>query len=260
MRMFGMYNYFNVNSDPIDVIRMIKDIGFERLMIWWGEYRGYEPDIKYKIAETALQIGLSIDNAHAPYKLSNILWDCNYHKDEYNEAYKIYKTCIEECSIFGIPILVIHPTRTNNLPEINSSFLFRMQSLLKIAEEKEVTLAFENLKHIEYLKYIFDSIESPYIKFCFDSGHANCYGSCASVLSLFGDKIVTTHFHDNNGIKDFHQIVEDGNIDWGDIIQKLDFLNYQGSINFECNIRKYPNMNDEDFLKQIYSRANKLWK
>ena len=91
MRIFGMYNYFNVNSNPIDVIQLIKDVGFERLMIWWGNYKGYEANIKYKIAESALQIGLSIENAHAPYIISNVLWDCNYHRDEYNEAYKIYK-------------------------------------------------------------------------------------------------------------------------------------------------------------------------
>lgn len=260
MRIFGMYNYFNKKSNPIETIHLIKDIGFRNIMIWWGNYEGYGANIKYKIAETSLQIGLSIENAHAPYKISNMLWDLDYCHDKYNEAYKVYKACIEECSIFKIPTLVIHPTRTNNLPLINSSFLYRLQSLLEVAEEKEVVLAFENLKHLEYLNFIFNNIESPYVKFCFDSGHAHCYTSCKVVLELFGNRMITTHFHDNDGIKDLHQIIGDGNIDWINLIRIIDDINYQGSINFECNINKYPKMSDKDFLRKVYDRAHELWK
>ena len=254
---YGMYNYFNIKGNQEYIPDLIRKVGFDRIMLWWGEYLFYDDDIKYKLAEKSLKIGLNIENIHAPYKIANILWEG--HVEDYNLAYQIYKKGIIDCNEYKIPTMVIHLTRTNNLPQYNNVVIYRVCKLLEIAEKYEVNIALENLKYIEYIDYLFDRIDSERLLFCYDSGHAFCYNPKVDFFSKYPNKLVTTHFHDNDGLLDEHKIVGDGKIEWNLIVKRLKDINYLGSFNFECNMKSVGySMSDEEFLKKVYKAGKKL--
>lgn len=75
---------------------------------------------------------------------------------------------------------------------------------------------------------------SPQIGFCFDSGHAHCKGGGALPwLDAFGERMFTTHLHDNRGKADEHMPPGFGTIPWIDVIQRFRKFNYRNTVNFE---------------------------
>ena len=67
---------------------------------------------------------------------------------------------------------------------------------------------------------------------CFDVGHANTTGQIDEMIETFGDRIVNVHIHDNNGERDQHLTIGDGNIDYVDVFSKLS--SYQGNFVIEA--------------------------
>ena len=52
------------------------------------------------------------------------------------------------------------------------------------------------------------------------------------MIETFGDRIVNVHIHDNNGERDQHLTIGDGNIDYVDVFSKLS--SYQGNFVIEA--------------------------
>ena len=74
-----------------------------------------------------------------------------------------------------------------------------MGRALEEAQAQGVNIALENTRFLRYNQYLYQRLNSPRLKFCFDSGHANCYTPQEDPLALFGDKLCTMHLHDNYG-------------------------------------------------------------
>jgi sugar phosphate isomerase/epimerase len=55
-----------------------------------------------------------------------------------------------------------------------------------------------------YIDNIFKNIKSDRLKFCYDSGHENCFTPGADFLAKYGDKLAALHHHDNDGSSDQH--------------------------------------------------------
>ncbi len=80
------------------------------------------------------------------------------------------------------------------------------------------TLAVENIFEEEpsTLKALFQALDSPIIRHCFDTGHWNLFVkvSMEEWFAEIGSYIVEAHIHDNSGIKDDHKAIGEGNIDF----------------------------------------------
>ena len=80
------------------------------------------------------------------------------------------------------------------------------------------TLAVENIFEEEpsTLKALFAAIESPLLRHCFDVGHWNLFVkvSMEEWFAELGSHIAEVHIHDNFGIKDDHNAIGEGNIDF----------------------------------------------
>ncbi len=59
---------------------------------------------------------------------------------------------------------------------------------------------------------LFDALDSPDVRFCFDTGHANAFGSASyqEWLEALGSRLGEIHIHDNNGTTDEHLPVGEG--------------------------------------------------
>ena len=254
----SIVDYFGYNLPPQERLRLIKEAGFGGVMLLWADY--FDKDYNL-FPEYARNIGLHIENAHAPYLRANDLWEDSI---DGQAAFDELVTCIKECAAHGIPTVVMHPenksgTETVELPQDFSIGLDRMTRLVDTAERLEISIAVENMSRLEYLDVIFKDIQSDNLGFCFDSGHWNVFTPKVDLLSLYGHKLKAVHLHDNDGIDDLHALPFSGNIDWNDITAKLAKSSYPGTAALEIGNKNFESIEDPlEFLRLAVERAKKI--
>jgi sugar phosphate isomerase/epimerase len=105
--------------------------------------------------------------------------------------------------------------------------------LLKIAGDYGVKIAIENvpepypflMKNVEDFTKFYEEINED-VDLVFDVGHANLNGQIERFLTVFKDRIVHMHVHDNDGKGDQHLGVGFGNIDWKKVADALGRISY----------------------------------
>ncbi|PWM43736.1 MAG: sugar phosphate isomerase/epimerase, partial [Clostridiales bacterium] len=205
--------------------------------------------------ELARKKGLHIENIHTPFLGVNEFWIDNLDGEEYLKQQMI---CIDDCKNHEIQIMVLHINQGLIPPPISKVGLERLNKLIDKAENENVYLAFENMRNLEHLQYIFYKIQSEKTKFCYDSGHHNCKTSSEDLLTEFSDKLIAINLHDNNGLDDEHKLPFDGTIDWNSTIQSLKKSNYTDAMCLEVIGSSYPNLSPFEFLHVAYQRAEGL--
>ena len=70
-------------------------------MLWWGE------EDRMKQPDMARKIGLTVENAHAPFVRANSVWEDNPAGEQYLGS---LLDCIKECHELSVPVLVVHIT------------------------------------------------------------------------------------------------------------------------------------------------------
>lgn len=126
------------------------------------------------------------------------------------------------------------------------------------AKEHGVLIAIENLDRfapwcdMEQLPKIVWGADSDAVGFCLDTGHAWCCGNDpAKWIPIMGDKLFTTHIHDNHGLPealscheglfdvtsglDEHLSPGFGTISWREFLLALRKSGYNRTLNFEVN-------------------------
>lgn len=74
MRKYTIVDYFGYNLSPQDRMRVIRQAGFDGVILLWADY--FDPDYK-EFPKYAEKEGLFVENAHAPYMQANSIWDDN---------------------------------------------------------------------------------------------------------------------------------------------------------------------------------------
>jgi len=88
----------------------------------------------------------------------------------------------------------------------------------EILENHDVTILLENIWEPtpQVFEELFDQVQSPRLKVCFDIGHSNVYSRLPfrEWAGALGPKISYVHLSDNCGERDEHAEVGKGKIDW----------------------------------------------
>jgi sugar phosphate isomerase/epimerase len=142
----------------------------------------------------------------------------------------------------NIDVLVLHTNLTQTDYNLNSeSFLHKIKEInlinfseiAKSAQDFGVKIAIENRLEQTFgafpqdLIELVDEINNDYIGICLDTGHANVNGVPPSkAVRLFGERLIATHVHDNNGKGDQHLPPLMGNINWSDFVSSLNDVHY----------------------------------
>ena len=172
----------------------------------------------------------------------------------------------------GAQDIVIHPLMPKTMEfaespervlELNRAWLCR---LLPYAHDMGIRLNIENMPypelpiaHMETLLGLVREINDPALGVCLDTGHCTTVGDdLPAVTRLCGDKLYTTHVHDNNLKQDTHQIPFTGRINWKAFRDALVDIGFDGVVSLECNMP--PNL-PAAFLRDIQKLAAKsaLW-
>ncbi len=122
-----------------------------------------------------------------------------------------------------------------------------LHSILKLCEHHGIILALENViplrlesgffflgDNIKDLEYMFSRLDSPYLKWCLDTGHANCSEGVPAYIEALGGRLAAVHVHDNHGGYDEHLTVGEGTIPWAKVAQALKAIDYHGPYISEC--------------------------
>ncbi len=101
-----------------------------------------------------------------------------------------------------------------------------MKLLEKAAEEYGVVMAIENMPSVPYFlgrtaAQLAEIIDGTNLSVCFDIGHAHTMGEIDAMIDRFSDRLANVHIHDNNGDRDAHMTIGDGNIDFEHVLKRL---------------------------------------
>lgn len=161
----------------------------------------YEDIISY-----AKEIGLSVNQVHVDYKISNLISD-----DSSNTYFEYVERKLNECIKLKIPYMMLHASKGNDAPLLTDFGLERLKKMMEKYKDSNVFLCFENVRDNRNLETILLSNINN-VGMCYDLGHAHCYGDEYSLLNKFKNKILCTHLHNNNK-EDTHNTLLEGEID-----------------------------------------------
>lgn len=78
-----------------------------------------------------------------------------------------------------------------------------------------------------------EELDTPDAGICLDYGHAHLMGDVAEALETISGHLVTTHVHDNDGVRDDHAVPFGGRIEWDVAMMATQKIGYDGVLMFE---------------------------
>ena len=256
MRKKVIFEWFGIVMPMAEKYAAIKRAGFDGVMMWWGS-----DDLQYDDyllnPELARKNGLFVENMHTPFARVNSLWRDGLEGEDYAANLTRYAN---DCSERGVPTMIVHISHGFDPPPMSEVGFDRLKRLVETAERKNVNVAIENLRRGDYTRAVFERIDSPRLKFCYDSGHANCFDAATDYLGLFGDKLAALHLHDNDGSSDMHNAPFTGTVDWARTMKKIGGAGYKGAISLEvfCGEGALPSGDADELLRLASESADKL--
>lgn len=254
------------------VITFLCESGFSAVSPLWSPELGLEA-----LAACIQTHHMTIQSLHAPHSGIASLWspkDPLSAKAEHNIT-----DCIDACARFEIPVAVVHGWQgvIYTFPKEPLDFSV-FDRIVDYAEQKHVSIAFENLEGEEYLEALMTRYHGrSHVGYCWDSGHDHCYPHKMDFLNAFGDRLMMTHLNDNHGLRDpagvpttkddLHFLPYDGTIHWEHALGRLKNLPEQQTLNFEFKKRSkstapadliYEPLSTEEFIHLAGQRARQI--
>ena len=256
----GMYSWFGYHLPLEKRLTLIAKAGFSTTCLWFGEEEElFAARTADKMPSLAREIGLFVDNIHVPFEECNTIWSDS--RIAVAATLDPYLRALDFCRKHDIPILVVHVSKDSSPPPPTLTGLQALERLVKRCEEIDVLLAIENTRSPYHADFVLSGIKSDYLGLCYDSSHDFISGhSPCELLRKWGDRLLTTHFSDNNGKDDDHYLPGDGSIDWDVVQDAFPGDRYSGSIMLEVVPQNSGIIPAEQFVHTAFGRASELRK
>ena len=235
-----------VTDDPTEMIRSIKNAGFDAVIVNFEGTFDNE-----KLINIIHDVGLELENCHAPHKNINHLWR-DTEKGE--GVFEMLKNNILECAKFEVPRTVWHVSAGNGYPPISQLGMDRVTRLIEVADKNNVDICLENQRFFHFIDYIYAKLDCPRLKFCYDSGHEACFSQTKLALPKYRSRLAALHLHDNSGIynADEHLLPGQGKgVDWDYVRKNLE--GYEGIISLE--LKKPAELSHDEFYAAAFEAA-----
>lgn len=250
--MLSIYDWFGYELPIRDRYKLIKDTGFDGVLLWWSDWLGRGSDYR-KGAEYAARAGLIPENIHTPFQAQNNL---SLNNLDGQNLLDCYLQCIKDCAEFEIPTMVVHlPDDRFPITELGMD---RLKQMADTAERLGIQIAMENLNNLNNLSCVLNKIDSTKIGFCYDSCHHANHKNPEALPAQYGSRLMALHLHDNGGVHGQHQLPFDGNINWAMVMKHIAETGYKGATALEPMNWDYKNISIQEFLNRAYEKAKRL--
>lgn len=241
-----------------DVLRAAAELGFGAIFTGVMEDEARQ----MRCAELMARLGLDYEMLHAPFGHINDIW---LEGEGGDAMLKELKDCVDRCAKVGAKFAVVHLSSGENPPSITDIGRARWAKLAEYAKDSKVQIAFENQRKLANLAWAMETFSpEDSVGFCWDCGHEVCFASGREYMPLFGDRLICTHIHDNEGVrnKDDHWIPFDGNLDYNRFAQHIRRSGYQGTLMLELAYKRprYEGMPAREYLERAAKAAKRLAK
>ncbi len=146
--------------------------------------------------------------------------------------------------------LIVHlgtPTNQSSQQSDNcrKAAIQSLQELHQLASPFDVKIALEvipnGLSTANSLVHMLeDELRLPGIGICMDFGHAFLTGDLIDEIETASGHVITTHVHDNGGVRDDHLVPFDGLIDWSGALTAIQKIGYEGAFVLELENTSTP--------------------
>ena len=249
---YNLHNRFSIEK----TIEMISQAGFDGIdfsdipvesEVWEKTYQKYAKHIR----NVADNFGIVFSQTHSPI-IGSVLRA--YNQDKQFAIDRIRRS-IEFSALIGAEHVVIHPiqnpkyaTDSERVFEENMNYI---SQLIPCAEDCHIKIAIENMvmptldgarqrdgvcaDPEEFKRYI-DALDSKCITGCLDFGHCAISGREAQDMlrAMGADYITSVHIHDNDFIKDCHQLPCTMKMNWEEICKAMAEVGYRGDFTLEA--------------------------
>lgn len=246
----GISFYFGYDIYIEERVKKIKQSGFDCVITCADKRLNKHNENIKKQVDMFKKYGLELSSLHMVYTSKEL----PYFWKKGKIGRKLTRNLIKDVKTahkYGFSCVVVHLAGEYSL--IGEQ---RLKKVLRVCEKLKIPLAIENIEYQKLFLQVFEKIDSPYLKFCYDSGHNNVFDKDFDYLSQFGDKLIALHLHDNNGKEDQHTLARFGTIDWKKVAQGLKNKNI--ILDYEILMKYNPNVTADQCLKETKAMADRL--
>lgn len=225
-------------------IERLAGLGYEALDMAL-DYWVNQPDSPFLgdgYLEWAKKLKKKADNLGVPYVQSHAPAGLEENAD-------LFARSLETSKELGVSYMVVHPIGyypdgttiiedEKEFIRINSEFL---QPWIEKAQQCGVIILAENLlwgatRDPRTIAALVQEVGSEWFGWCYDTGHANCFGYLPEVLRECAVPPLSLHIQDNYGIEsDDHLIPGDGTVDFKTLLEVLKEVGYTGECVLEAH-------------------------
>ena len=206
-------------------------------------------DDEFTSTDAAVRIkleGIERKVLHAPF---NELFPCAIDRKARALAAERYRQAIDLAKTYGATKVVVHggynPWIYYPVWYVEQSILFWKEFL---KEDPGVEIVLENVLETDpqWLLDIVKGVDDPRLKLCLDIGHVNAYSKIPLVdwLESWAPYLSHFHIHNNDGSRDQHNALDDGNIPMKEFLLRAEELCPNATFTFEL-------MKDEPSMKWL---------
>jgi sugar phosphate isomerase/epimerase len=212
------------------------------------EYRN--PEAIASLGEWLRDTRLELHSVHAPAfeAIAGGKWVGSFSNasgDEGRRRLAIDETraALEIARVVPFRYLVVHlgMPSVENVPEKDNQPAAARRSVEEIAElaaAVRVQVALEVIPNplsspSALCRLVEEDLDGLDVGICLDYGHANLGGDVVEAIETISGHVMTTHVHDNGGVRDDHLVPFAGRIDWDTAMMSTQKIGYDGMLMFE---------------------------
>jgi len=158
---------------------------------------------------------------HAPFRNSNL----GARGGERDKAVNNIKKAIDITDQMGSNTLIFHMGIRRGDKSLERA-LNSIIELKEYADDKNIKLVGENMDNNPKIDLLGSKIKDidrmlEEVDLCFDVGHAHTTDNIQEILNNYKDRIRHIHLSDNNGLRDQHLKIGEGNINFKPLIEEF---------------------------------------
>jgi len=236
VRTLSTYLFVNRRLTPALLAEIARhDIAAVEIFCARAHFNYQSPDAVREIASALRDYNLTLHALHAPaerdfnpmHESSAPLSICDPERVRRLEAVDEIKRALDVAEYMPFRYLVQHMGSARDAadgPRFDAAFS-SLEHLHIFAKQRGVTVALENtpgeLATPAYLRQFIADTRLTDLRLCFDLGHAHIGDGVLASLEPMREFLVTSHVHDNHGLKDEHLLPYEGTIDWKSVLPAL---------------------------------------